>query len=647
MSDPIAFFPNAGIQFVFGDLAQIRSELDGYELAGIQSIVNVLGGQYAENKSYREQSIETEYFSDRENESFNETSRSESTSESVRSAVQSQASRSSNFSASVEGEGNWGVARVSAGVSYNNSKSKSQSKADAQSFARQVVESATNSVRSRIQSGMNEKRLTKEIEEQVRGLDNRGGDASAMLIRYVEERWRYELVQHKKHLFTRVIIPKPAANYLNALDERAAGKDAASQQLVPFKFTDPVSQQEKILSPNSISPDNWFQLAALFEVSEPILPPTAIVKTHCWSDSTNDKPRDHFIQKASIPVPEGLRPKWVKVSSHITVAGEGLDDDQAWKTTSISLLIGGYRLQHKHWDQKSFSNGFHLFNVHRDYENLELALLSVAQNVGNIGVDIVFEPTKEALEQWKLAFYQQLLDAHNGSRRKSPAEQFDLISVADLSGSPTAAERMIRTQLEALALQYVCGTNLNGLGGVDRESANFPDYPVLDHARINGLQPVLSFLSGAFDFEKMTYRFLPHYLGDREQRSMAFKGGTNGKLDEFVQAGAVELILPVSHGIEEQLLYFMQTGLIIEGNDIPLPLNPDMLALYEEVIEARLMEQQDEPIVLDSWTDNLPTTHVMLQDGAQLPDFGQGGVNPGPVEGNRLTAGSDPLPSGD
>lgn len=639
MSDKISFFPNAGIQFVFGDLVQIRTELDGYKLAGIQSIVNVLAGQYAENKSYRENTVETEFFSDNEMEEFSETSRTDSTSESVREAVQTQTAQGTDFTAAASVSAQVGVARVSAGVSYNRSTAKSQSRTDARNFARQTVESATDSVRQRISSSVSEKRITKEIEEQVRGLDNKGGPAAAMIIRYVEEKWKYELVQHGKHLFFRCIVPNPPANYLNALEERAAGQQSASEQFVPLKFKDPMTLQEKVLTPANISPDNWFQLAALFEVNDPIVPPTRKIKTHCWVDEESSG-RKPYLQSASIPVSEGFVAKTMTVANDLATYSTSTGDD-SWKQTGIAIVVGGSSYLHKGWNQDTLNHGPFTLDIEPVDGKLEVGLVSHVQVHGAIGIDIVFEPSDETLKLWKLQFFQQLLDAHNGKHRSSPAEQFDLISVADISGSPTAAERMIRLQMQALALQYVCGTNLNGLGGVDRKSATFPNYPILDHAQINDLQPVLSFLNGAFDFEKMSYRFLPHYLGDAETRARAFEGGTNGKLAEFMQAGAAELIIPCALGAEEQMMYFMQTGLIMEGNDIPLPLDPEMLALYDEIVEARQMEESDDPIILDIWYKLLPTTQVMLQQSADLPDFSVPGGDPKPVSGNTLTPGGD------
>ena len=146
----------------------------------------------------------------------------------------------------------------------------------------------------------------------------------------------------------------------------------------------------------------------------------------------------------------------------------------------------------------------------------------------------------------------------------------------------------------------------------------------------------MDFLDKVFDFDKMSYRFLPHYLGGEEQRLSAFGQSSTGVMNEFLNAGAVELVLPVTLQKEEQLLYFLHTGLIMGGEDIPLPYDRDMLALYNEIIEAREMEQLDIPIKIDSWTENLSTEHVILQDSAALPNWKAGSVA-GPVSGNTLS----------
>ena len=129
---------------------------------------------------------------------------------------------------------------------------------------------------------------------------------------------------------------------------------------------------------------------------------------------------------------------------------------------------------------------------------------------------------EEALLRWKFEFYQQLVEAHSARYRPPPAEQFDLISVGDFSGNPTAAKRMIECEIERLCLQFVLGSDLAGLGAIDRTSVAFPNYPVIDYARVGSLQPIIGFLSNVFDFSKMSYRMLPHYLGGDEERENAF-----------------------------------------------------------------------------------------------------------------------------
>ena len=141
----------------------------------------------------------------------------------------------------------------------------------------------------------------------------------------------------------------------------------------------------------------------------------------------------------------------------------------------------------------------------------------------------------------------------------------------------------------------------------------------------------------------MSFDFLPAYLGNREHRMGAFANPSAGLLSQFMTAGAVDILVQVREGMELALFYFLQTGLILDGDDIPLPFDRQMLALYEEIEDARDMQAKRDPIVLEQWYDTLPTAHVMLQSGAILPDFEVDGNNPGPVTSNAISPGQQPL----
>jgi hypothetical protein len=133
---------------------------------------------------------------------------------------------------------------------------------------------------------------------------------------------------------------------------------------------------------------------------------------------------------------------------------------------------------------------------------------------------------------------------------------------------------------------------------------------------------VVGFLSNAFDFDKMSYRFLPAYLGAESNRSKLFDSKNTGEIRDFIQASWAEVILPIRRGEEYKLFYMLETGLIWSSSDdeAPLPNKRQYLALSEEIEEDRALTAgtETEEEVVDDWTFNLPTAFEILQEGSNI-----------------------------
>lgn len=638
MSNVPVFYPNRRLPFYFGDLYQIESKLSGYELVGVQRIVNVMAGQYAENKTTREEITESSFFEELENEEMRENSRTESISESLQTSTQSTLAKSSGFSANAGFEANFGYAKAYTGVGFDTQTAKTTSRSEAQSFAKQITETASNTVRQRSIRNRSGSASLRILEEQTRGLDNRGGSSAAMITRFVEEVHEFKLVQHKKHLFTRFIVPSPAANYMNALESGRAQQNTVAEIADTVKYQASGSNVTKEIFPKDLNEGNWFDVASYFGIVDPVTPPPKLsLNVAFQADDESGYEKIHMSSK-EITVPEGYIPTHAKIDGELS-AWNPTEPNTHWQTVNTAGFIGAERIDYMNWGTDSRNRSGNTITMYESGDGKAVfTFFSASYDFGAFNCHIELSPSERLMKLWQLEFYQQIKDTLSSRRpaENETAEALDLIEVADLSASPTAAKRMIHQELCRLALQFVLGTDLTGLGGVDRQALDFPLYPQIDYARVNDLQLTMDFLDKVFDFEKMTYRFLPHYLGGAEQRLSAFGQSTTGVLNEFLNAGAVEIILPVTLLKEEQLLYFLHTGLIMGGEDIPLPYDRNALALYDEIIEARAMEQSDDPIEIDSWTENLSTEHVILQDGAALPDWKSNAV-PGPVSGNTLT----------
>lgn len=647
MTDYPEFSPNRDLPFMFGDIFQIRSELSHYELKGIEKVINIMAGQYAQNKSVTEETVESESFSEFENEVLNELTKTESSTESVEQATVDVLSKSKSFGVSADVTLTYGVVRANAAFGMDSQSSQTQSKQEAQKFARTVTEQAREMVRNRSLRRHSSRSSLRELEETIRGIDNRGGGAAAMVYRYVEEVHRFDLVRHAKHLFTKFIMPDPAANYHVAMAAGASARAMTTEAVDVLSYIDTFggTTKRKTLTPESITPDNWHRLASIFGLYDPTPPPEMKSAMAIVVTGTPASAPTSFVETTEVAVPEGYVPLSVSFAFEVSI-WDGSEQEMGNATWGLTALVGGRHLALHWWGGTTDDYGpFDLTGLPLVDGMLPIGVIGHSYNYGEISIEVKLAPTQEAFATWQLEYFQQLVDARRQASGAGPttADALDLVEVADLSGSPTAAKAMIDKEIHLLCLRYVLGSDLNGLDTVDRD-VKFPNYPIIDRAATNDLQVALDFLNNVFDFSKMTYQFLPPYLGGREHRMAAFQNSPTGLLGEFVRAGAVEILLPVRQSYEEALLYFLQTGLILKGTDIPLPSERHMIELYEEIVEARALETATEPVLVNSWFQNFPTEHVLLQEGAEMPDWRDGGVLPGGVTNSVVAPSAQPVP---
>lgn len=648
MATHVNFAPNRELPFVFGDLFQISSKLSHYRLGGIQQIASVISGQYLEKKEIHEESQQSDWFEEKERLSERESSTMESTHEGMQQTLAETMAKSQKFSGSLEAEGKFGKFRVAASLSYDNDQSKSQSKTSATEFARDVVTQSRELMRERTLSSRRQSTNVLDRTENVRGFDNRGGTSSAFISRYVEEVHEFSLVQHEAHLFTTFYLPFPAANYLNALEAGVSNAKVGRDDPAKLSYViNAETGETATLSPKDISligtdPKHWFKLAAIFGLTDPTPPPADMAEAVALVATPEELGEGRWAMlTGSVKVPEGYRTQGVTIRTeeHTYTTGDGKSD---WQLYMVEMIVGKHKVTPKRWNvdmQPSDKEVEIKFEEEIESGEIPFVLHVAGLNRGAFTCYFRFSPTTVHLAKWQLQFFEELKNAQSG-KGSGPdmLAGVSKVEVADLRSSPTAAEAVIKEELRRDAVRLITGSDLLGFESVDRTKDKFPLYPVMDVDKINDLQPVYSFLSEGFDFDKMSFTFLPTWLGTLHQRGSAYGGGPTGMMTEFLKASAAKIVMPVRTGREEQLFFFLHTGIIFDGSDVPLPDDPIVLALYDEILEARALNQSPHSITIDTWEEYLPTPHILLQDGATLPDFRPDAPpDPGGVAGNALS----------
>ena len=621
------FYPNDNIQFTFGDLYQVKSNLESYELRNISRIVNVLGGQYTEIIQEHEEITEEDTYSEFEKETNEEQSLTTSTTEAMESSANSYQDKENSFSISGQVKANYGTVQAQVDSSYDNQNGSGSSKSNAQSYAKTVVESSRKSVRTRILKTNRKNTYIRDLETKKIGLDNRGGGNFVGVYRHVSEVHKAELIKHQKHLFAKIYIPTPSENYSKHI---SGVLTASTKNPVGLKYTKKKGEDKKDLTfLNLIEDDwldsNWLKLAAEFGLTDPIPFPKnkyqnkaskKEIDTSSKEETYTEKSLEFNIPKGYIPSTISITPIW------------SLHSDSDNKSTYMRITVPNTNTINL--DTKiRVNSGPKKININLENnsgftDNIMVIGLQTGWTYGfHVNCLVTYSSNIESLDLWRLNFYNQILEAAEG--KPTAEDQLGLSRRVNVLANADAAKKLIKEELERETIQYVLGTDLKGFDGYWRDLVDGTpesNYPEINMDKTNKLQPLVGFLSTAFDFDKMSYRFLPAYLGAESNRSKLFDSKNTGEIRNFLQASWAEVILPIRRGEEYKLFYMLETGLIWSSSDdeAPLPNKRQYLALSEEIEEDRFLTQGKDikEEVVDDWTFNLPTAFEILQEGSNI-----------------------------
>ncbi|MCB0471988.1 MAG: hypothetical protein KDE33_03400 [Bacteroidetes bacterium] len=641
------FSPNENLKFVVGDLFQAKQELVKYELGEIASINNLLAGSYLKMKSFHEEQIESSLYEEEEFESEKRTKTSQSSQQMMSEVSRSKLNQSNSFSAGGDVSGSYGTVKFNAYADYNNNQSKQQSRETAKEFASQVVNESEERVRERRLRQAYSRNLEIIRKEEEYGFDNRGGGHVVGVKCFVNEVHKVTLVNHNKHLFSTIMLAHPSEAYKKYLHSNNLKADSESLEnpvkplMVKEKLVKINSNSEKEIKllPKDINIDNWQSLAFHFGVASEDLPLPltnelkSITGHKYWGQPGGSY--DSAILNVEFEIPEGYKP-----TKLIYGFGRFIQEDKTQEYADL-YLPGKYKLGiiptgGMGIDEIDLDDD----KIHTLIQNSKLTLSLKITNslIADFTASMTCEKivTKIEKETWQLDFYNALKNANQSNEEENPLAFLDNLGVGkvDFRNNPTLAKKFIKHELQRCAMQQVFGTDLNGLSVVDRkEDISIPDYPDCNLDKLTKLSPLLTYLNSVFDFEKMTYRFLPNYLGAKWNREEIYADTPDGPLKDFLEASFAQMILPVARGMEHKFRYFMLTnGLVYEGEDVPV--------IDDEVSLSILAELDDDPSLLDEAATvvdesfiRLPSPHIMLMDGADIStlNYGDDSTKPKPI----------------
>jgi|GEM_PF-2891997 len=656
------FSPNENLKFVVGDLFQAKQELVKYELGEIASINNLLAGSYLKMKNFHEEQIESSLYEEEEFESEQSTKTSQSSQQMMSQVSRTKLNQSNSFSTGGEISGSYGTVKASAYADFNNNQSKQQSKETAKEFASQVVNESEETVRERRLRRAFSRNLEIIRKEEEYGFDNRGGGHVVGIKCFVNEVHKVTLLNHNKYLFSTIMLAHPSEMYKKYLYKNNLTYESESLEnpVKPLMIPKSFIPKEKVKDVNDIDEQKyielgdsiplkleyidssvWQNLAFHFGVSSEDLPTPPIIDTKIVTKSQYwgkpDGSNDELIQNIEFEIPNNYKPISLDygVGSFSSNGNEVMD---LYILDSLKMTLiptGGYGTGTIPLENTKI---LELFPENKITVSLKTKFSFIFSFHGSIKCKKVIPEVE--FKTWQLDFYNSLKNAQQSNEEDNPMAFLDNLGVGkvDFRNNPTLAKKFIKHELQRCVLQQVFGSDLNGFSVLDREqNISIPDYPDCDLEKLSKLSPLLTYLNSVFDFEKMTYRFLPNYLGAKWNREEIYADTPVGSLKDFMEASFAQMILPVARGMEHKFRYFMLTnGMVFEGEDVPVIDDEISLSILDELSDDPSLLDEEAAIVNETFI-KLPSPHIILQENAILPVYSKekddDKVNiPGPAE---------------
>ena len=233
-------------------------------------------------------------------------------------------------------------------------------------------------------------------------------------------------------------------------------------------------------------------------------------------------------------------------------------------------------------------------------------------------VEVFCERTDRAFELWQIQTFEKIVSSYQAAK----AAYEDKVKAAEVARgiiiegrNPGQNQHIIRNELKKQSITLFTGEDYSSFNSVSGTP------PVLDLHEAAEEAPFIQFFEQAFEWEQHDLPVLPVLLvahDDVEQAARVRR--PRPEFNQFLQAGAVRVVVPVHPAYNEAVLHFVETGAIWNGGSPPHLDDPLFVSIVEE-LKAQTDDLDGAVAEGEPWKVVVPTSLVYLQADAALPDF--------------------------
>ena len=598
-------------QLGIADYKIVEQSIHCYVEGEVAHIENVMARERREKSTRRLLKTETTTSEKTDSERENTTDTTSTERYEMQSEVAQVIQQARDFNASTDFHVQGTSWSLNAGMGMASHSSKEQNTRQAITNAKEVVQKATERITNKVQTERIQK-ITEEFEENnIHEFDNRKGDKHVVgVYRWVDKIYKNQIINYGKRLMFEFMIPEPARLHkLGMID------DADAPNVAELKLTEPTDPRVfdlangtsiiPSISSASLNLNNYTRVnedrlkywAAIYNIEfnpKPVDELWAGKTMHLGSESSDDY----------IEVPKGYKAISYNVKSLERGGGDEGDSGYLINGTGdyTNAIVGTWSGT---INSKLYQNG-----------KVPVGAFFANASYGAVHFDLKFALDDSGLKEWQKECFKAIIDKYEEAKadfNDKMAEQ-KTIAIENKEINPAFFRQMMGLVLRKNCISYLIDQTPNVKRTYGKDMTNgmgsFKTFEVdLVAKDLDDYGAFVKFIEQAFEWSIMSYSFYPYYWANRDnwKPMYQFNESDDPLFRNFMQAGMARVVVTVRPGFEDAVRFYMQTGKIWNGGEVPLIDDKLYLAIVDELREPAGKPEGK------AWATRVPSSLTILQ----------------------------------
>jgi hypothetical protein len=588
------------------DYLKVEQSTHAYVEGEVANIENVMAREYREKstRKLRRSENTTTSSSDSEREQLTDTTTANRYE--MQNEISKMMQESTDLGAYANAQMKFSNAyTLGVGANYAHHGSKEESTRQAVTQAQDITSRAMDRIVTKVHEERIEKIIDEFEENNSHGFDNRKGDKHVVgVYRWVDKLMKNQIYNYGKRMMFEFMIPEPAKLHLLGMKNV---KTADQTNLV--KPEDPrASGNMQISDYSALSIESKLKYwLSKYNVEIDKKPEDQVRVTKAISINSGEAAGEKAAKSDSIDIPEGY-----------TTSGGWLTaihffQPSRFEWTHLTVTVGDVRAAaatdspHIGLDQAISFRKPYSQKVGFACESADTAGVNVS-----VSLDCVISP--EVKNAWLQKTFKAIIDAYEEAmvdyNNKLAEEQSKAVEIKD--SNPNFYRQIENTVLRKNCISYLAdraigSTHGYGLSGLTQGST-FTDYETTLSSKLDKYTAFVKFMEQAFEWENLSYYLYPYYWGNKQNWVELYQSeNTDPLFRAFLQSGMARVVATVRPGFEDVVQFYLSTGKIWNGGEVPVIGDELYLSIVDEMKEPKGKKEGK------AWLTRLPTTLNILQ----------------------------------